>query len=99
MFKSQNAKNGMGANGLVMFCFSEFKVKFETKNGTIFMFRVDKVFHCTMKNQGANQYGMAFSQKNSILNHLKSLNQINILIDFLFEMLFFYFFLKNHRLE
>jgi hypothetical protein len=60
-----------------------------------------------MKNQGGNQYGMAFFQKNSILNHLKSLkgwslsslNQINILIDFLFEMLFFSFVLKNHRHE
>jgi hypothetical protein len=29
------------------------------------MFRADKVFHCTMKNQGRNQYGMAFFQKTS----------------------------------
>jgi len=35
------------------------------------MFKVDKVLHCTMKNQGNNQYGMAFFQKNSILNHLE----------------------------
>jgi hypothetical protein len=27
------------------------------------MFRVDKVLHCTMKNQGGNQCGMAFFQK------------------------------------
>jgi hypothetical protein len=66
MFKSQNVENGMGANGRVMFCLSEFEVKFETRNGAIFMFSVDKVLHCTMKNQGGNQYGMAFFQKNSV---------------------------------
>jgi hypothetical protein len=55
------------------FVLPEFEVKFETRNGTIFMFKADKVLHCTMKNQGGNQYGMAFFQKNSVLNHLKSL--------------------------
>ncbi len=55
------------------FVLLEFEVKFETRNGTIFMFRVDKVLHCTMKNQGGNQYGMAFFQKHFVLNHLKSL--------------------------
>jgi hypothetical protein len=73
MFKSQNAENGMGANGRTMFCLPEFEVKFETRNGAIFMFRANKVLHCTMKNQGGNQYDMAFFQKNSVLNHLKSL--------------------------
>ncbi len=73
MFKSQNAENGMGANGRAMFCLPEFEVKFETRNGAIFMFRADKVLHCIMKNQGGNQYNMAFFQKNSVLNHLKSL--------------------------
>jgi hypothetical protein len=63
----------MGANGGVTFCLPEFEVKFETRNGAIFMFRADKVLHSTMKNQGGNQYGMAFFQKNSVLNHLKSL--------------------------
>jgi hypothetical protein len=56
-----------------------------------------------MKNQGRNQYGMAFFPKKIVLNHLKSLkgwssallNQIDILIDFLFEMLFFSFFPKK----
>jgi hypothetical protein len=60
MFKSQNAENGMGANGRAMFSLPEFEVKFETRNGAIFMFRADKVFHCTMKNQGGNQYNMTF---------------------------------------
>jgi hypothetical protein len=73
MFKSQNAENGMGANGRTMFCLPEFEVKFETRNGAIFMFKADKVLHCTMKNQGENQYGMAFFQKEFVLNHLKSL--------------------------
>jgi hypothetical protein len=53
-----------------------------------------------MKNQGGNQYDMAFFQKKFVLNHLKSLkgwslsllNQINILIDFLFDFFFFPFF-------
>jgi hypothetical protein len=54
MFKSQNVENGMGANGRAMFCLPEFEVKFETKNGEIFMFRANKVLHCTMKNQGGN---------------------------------------------
>jgi hypothetical protein len=48
-------------------------VKFETKNGAISKFQVDKVLHCTVKNQGGNQYGMAFFQNNYVLNHLKSL--------------------------
>jgi hypothetical protein len=47
--------------------------KFETKNGAIFMFRAYKILHCTMKNQGENQYGMAFFQKKFVLNHLRSL--------------------------
>jgi hypothetical protein len=63
----------MGVNGRTMFCLPEFEVKFETRNGTIFMFRADKVLHCTMKIQGRNQYGMTFFQKNYVLNHLKSL--------------------------
>jgi hypothetical protein len=53
----------MGTNGQTTFCLPKFEVKFETKNGAIFIFRVDKFFHCTMKNQGGNQYGMAFFQK------------------------------------
>jgi hypothetical protein len=73
MSKSQNAENGMGANGRAMFCLPEFEVQFETRDGTIFMFRADKVLHCTTKNQGGNQYSMAFFQKKSVLNHLKSL--------------------------
>jgi hypothetical protein len=64
----------MGANGRVMFCLTKFEVNFDTRNGAIFMFRADTVIHYTMKNQGGNQYGMAFFQKKSILNHLKSLN-------------------------
>jgi hypothetical protein len=62
----------MGANGGTTFCLPEFEVKFKTRNGAIFMFKADKVLHSTMKNRG-NQYGMAFLQKNSVLNHLKSL--------------------------
>jgi hypothetical protein len=73
MFKSQNVENGMGANGRAMFCLPKFEVKFETRNVTIFMFRADKVLHYTIKNQRGNQYGMAFFQKKSVLNHLKSL--------------------------
>jgi hypothetical protein len=73
MFKSQNAENGMGVNGRAMFCLAEFEIKLETRNGAIFMFMACKVFHCTMKNQGGNQYNMAFFQNNCVLNHLKSL--------------------------
>ncbi len=73
MFKSQNAENGMGTNGRAMFCLPEFEVKFETRNGAIFMFKADKVLHCTMKTQKENQYGMTFFQKKILLNHLKSL--------------------------
>jgi hypothetical protein len=99
---SQNVENGMGANGWTMFCLSKFEVKFETKKETIFMFRVDKIVHCTMKNQWGNQYGMAFFQKHYVLNHLKSLkgwwwsqlNQIDILITILFKMSFFPFVQK-----
>ncbi len=63
----------MGTNGQAPFCLPKFEVKFETKKGAIFKFRVDKVLHCTMTNQGGNQYSMAFSQKHYVLNHLKSL--------------------------
>jgi hypothetical protein len=41
--------------------------------GQFFMFRANKVLHYIMKNQGGNQYGMAFFQKKIVLNHLKSL--------------------------
>jgi hypothetical protein len=63
----------MGTNGLTTFCLPEFDVKLEKKNGAIFMFKANKVFHCAMKNQIRNQYGMNFFQKNYVLNHLKSL--------------------------
>jgi len=56
-----------------MFYLPKFEVKFGTKNGAIFMFKVDKVLYCTMKNQGRNQYGMTYFQKTYILNYLKSL--------------------------
>jgi hypothetical protein len=62
----------MGRNGGTTFCLPKFDVNFETKNVAIFMFMANKV-HCTMKNQGGNQYGMAFFQKKIVLNHLKSL--------------------------
>ncbi len=62
----------MGANGQTMFCSPKFEVKFETKNGVIFMFMANKVLHCTIKNQRGNQYGMAFFQKTYVLNHLRS---------------------------
>ncbi len=65
----------MGTYGQSMFYLSKFEVKFETKNGAIFMFRVDKVLHCIMKNQRRNQYGMTFFQKTYILNYLKSLKR------------------------
>jgi hypothetical protein len=71
--KSQNAKNGMGTNGQITFYLPKFEVKFETKKGAIFMFKAYKVLHWTMKNQGGNQYGMAFFQKQFVLNHLESL--------------------------
>ncbi len=64
-----------GINGQIMFCLREFEVKFETKNGAIFMFKVDKILQCTMKNQGGDQYVMTFFQKNYVLNHLKSLKR------------------------
>ncbi len=63
----------MGRNGGTTFCLPKFDVNFETKNVAIFMFRVDKVLHSIMKNQGRNQYGMTFFQKQFVLNHLKSL--------------------------
>jgi hypothetical protein len=53
----------MGTYGQATFPLPEFEVKLETKNGEIFMFMVDKILHCTMKNQGRNQYSMAFFQK------------------------------------
>jgi hypothetical protein len=56
-----------------MFCLPKFEVKFETKNGAIFMLKADEVLHYTMKNQGGSQYNMTFFQKNYVLNHLKSL--------------------------
>jgi hypothetical protein len=62
MFKSQNAENGMGVNDRATFYLPKFEVKFETKNGAIFMFNVDKVFHCVVKNQRRNQSSMAFFQ-------------------------------------
>jgi hypothetical protein len=71
--KSQNAENGTGTNGQITFYLLEFEVKFETKNGAISMFKAYKVFHWTMKNQRGNQYGMAFFQKQFVLNHLKRL--------------------------
>ncbi len=37
------------------------------------MFKANQILHCTMKNQGENQYGMTFFQRNYVLNHLKSL--------------------------
>ncbi len=60
---SQNAENGMWTNDQITFCLPEFEVKFETKNGAIFMFRENKVLFYTMKNQGRNQYVMAFFQE------------------------------------
>jgi hypothetical protein len=62
----------MGTNGWT-FCLLKFEVKFETKIGAIFMFKADKVLHYIVKNQGGNQCGMSFFQKNYVLNHLKSL--------------------------
>ncbi len=61
--QSQNAENGMWTNDQVMFCLLEFEVKFETKNGAIFMFKENKVLLYTMRNQGRNQYVMAFFQE------------------------------------
>jgi len=63
----------MGVDNQATFCLLKFEVNFETKNGAIFMFRAIKILHYTMKNQGKNQYGMAFFQKNNVLNHLRSL--------------------------
>jgi hypothetical protein len=63
----------MWTDGQLMFCLPKFEVKFKTKNGAIFIFMAYKVFHCTMKNQVKNQYGMAFFQKTFILNYLRSL--------------------------
>jgi hypothetical protein len=49
----------MGTNDQATFCLTEF----ETKKWAIFMFRANKIFHYTMKNQGGNQYDMTFFQK------------------------------------
>ncbi len=70
----------MGANGGAMFYLPEFEVKFETRNGAIFMFKADKVFHCTMKNQGGNQYGMAFFQKNFCIESFEKFERMIIII-------------------
>jgi hypothetical protein len=90
----QNEKNGIGANGQAMFCLSKFDVKCKTKNGAIFMFRENKVIHCTMKNQRGNQYSMAFFHKTYVLIHLRKLkgwwwlDQIDVLLTSSFGMLF-----------
>ncbi len=75
MFKSQNEENGMGVNGQATFYLPKFEVKFETKNGAIFMFKVDKVFHYAVINQRRNQSSMAFFQIFFVLYHLKSLKR------------------------
>jgi len=53
----------------------EFKVKFRTRNGRIFMFHVDKVLHYIMKNQSGNQYGVAFFQKTFVFKYLMNFNE------------------------
>jgi len=55
-----------------IFCLLEYPIKFKTHNGFIFMFRVDKHLHCTIKNQMGDQYGMTFFQKKFIMNFLKA---------------------------
>jgi hypothetical protein len=52
----------MGTNGQTMFCLRKFEVKFETKNGAIFMLKANNFFHYTMKSQKGDQYDMAFFQ-------------------------------------
>jgi hypothetical protein len=70
----------MGVDNQATFCLLEFEVKFETKNGAIFMFRIDKIFHYTTKNQGRNQYGMAFFQKNFYIKSFEKFKGIMIII-------------------
>jgi hypothetical protein len=61
-------------DGLGTLCLPEFKFKFKTKSGGIFMFFVDKILHYTMKNQSGNQYGVTFVQKTSMFKYLMNLN-------------------------
>jgi hypothetical protein len=54
------------------FCLPKYPIKFKTHNGFIFMFKVDKHLHYTIKNQMGDQDGMAFFQKNPIMIFLKA---------------------------
>jgi len=103
MFKSQNAKNGMRTNGWATFYLPKFEVKLDTKNGAIFMFKADNFFLlCNEKPRKESiQYGIfpkkicteSFEKFEKMIINI--VDQINILIDFLFEMLFFSFFSKK----
>ncbi len=64
-------KNGQ-VEGEGIFCLPEYPIKFKTHNGFIFMFKVDKHLHFTIKNQMGDQYVMAFFQKSYIMNFLKA---------------------------
>jgi hypothetical protein len=91
----------MRADGQTTFCLLEFEVKFEKKNGAIFMFRADKVFRYK-KPRESIWYGIfpknlctkSFGTFKGIM--IISLIQFDILITILFGM-FFFFRPKNHH--
>jgi len=70
LFNCDGLESELKAYGAGTFCLSEFN----TRNGGIFMFRVDNVLHYTMKNQSGNQYGVTFVQKTYVFKYLINLN-------------------------
>jgi hypothetical protein len=60
------------ANGEGIFCILKYGLKFKTLNGGVFMFKVDRILHCTIKNAMGVQYGITLFQKNYVLKHLTS---------------------------
>jgi hypothetical protein len=68
-------ENESKVDGARTFCLPKFTIKFKIRSGGIFMFHVDKVLHCTMKNQSGNQYGVAFDQKTYAFKYLMNLNE------------------------
>ncbi len=51
----------------------EHEIKFEAQSGNAFIFKLTKCFTTYLvANQSGNVYGVAFLEKKSILNHLRS---------------------------
>ncbi len=74
LFDCDGVEGDSEANGVGTFYLLEFKIKFKTRNGGIFMFRANKVLHCIMINQNGDQYSVAFVQKTYVFTYLMNLN-------------------------